>query len=30
MAEARLVLTDALIRESLRRDKRAHEQELET
>ena len=30
MAEARLVLTDALIRESLRRDKRAREQELET
>ena len=28
MAEARLVLTDALIRESLRRDKRAREQEL--
>ena len=27
MAEARLVLTDALIRESLRRDKRAREQE---
>jgi ribosome maturation factor RimP len=28
MAEARLVLTDALVRESLRRDKRAREQEL--
>ena len=30
IGEARLVLTDALIRESLRRDKRAREQELET